>query len=67
MRALMISLIAALVAVGYGPMAGADTGYGTQKVVYHVNFDDPKKQKGAMRNIQNHINAVGGRTSISAW
>ena len=34
-------------------------GYGKQKVVYHVNYDDPKKQKGAMRNIQNHINAVG--------
>ena len=59
MRALMISLIAALVAVAYGPLAGAETGYGKQKVVYHVNYDDPKKQKGAMRNIQNHINAVG--------
>ncbi len=60
MRALIISLIAALVAVAYGPLAGAETGYGKQKVVYHVNFDDPKKQKGAMRNIQNHLNAVGG-------
>ena len=60
MRALIISLIAALVAVAYGPLAGAETGYGKQKVVYHVNFDDTKKQKGAMRNIQNHLNAVGG-------
>lgn len=34
-------------------------GYGKQKVVYHVNYDDPKKQAGALRNIQNHINAVG--------
>ncbi len=34
-------------------------GYGKQKVVYHVNYDDPKKQKGALINIQNHINAVG--------
>ena len=34
-------------------------GYGKQKVVYHVNYDDPKKQTGALRNIQNHINAVG--------
>lgn len=33
--------------------------YGTQKVVYHINYDDPKKQKGALRNVQNHINAVG--------
>ena len=33
--------------------------YGKQKVVYHVNYDDPKAQAGALRNIQNHINAVG--------
>ncbi len=33
--------------------------YSKQKVVYHVNYDDPKKQAGALRNIQNHINAVG--------
>jgi len=34
-------------------------GYAKQKVVYHVNYDNPKKQAGALRNIQNHINAVG--------
>lgn len=33
--------------------------YGKQKVVYHINYDNPKQQAGAMRNIQNHINAVG--------
>ena len=33
--------------------------YGKQKVVYHVNYDNPKAQAGALRNIQNHINAVG--------
>ncbi|BCN92270.1 hypothetical protein THMIRHAM_00550 [Thiomicrorhabdus immobilis] len=33
--------------------------YGHQKVVYHINYDDAKKQFGALRNIQNHINAVG--------
>ena len=33
--------------------------YGKQKVVYHINYDHPKKQAGALRNIQNHINAVG--------
>ncbi len=33
--------------------------YGKQKVVYHINYDNPKKQAGALRNIQNHINAVG--------
>jgi intracellular sulfur oxidation DsrE/DsrF family protein len=35
------------------------SGYAKQKVVYHINYDDPKKQAGALRNIQNHINAVG--------
>ena len=34
-------------------------GYEKQKVVYHINYDHPKKQGGALRNIQNHINAVG--------
>jgi intracellular sulfur oxidation DsrE/DsrF family protein len=33
--------------------------YGKQKVVYHVNYDNPKLQQAALRNIQNHINAVG--------
>ncbi len=33
--------------------------YSKQKVVYHINYDNPKQQAGALRNIQNHINAVG--------
>jgi intracellular sulfur oxidation DsrE/DsrF family protein len=37
----------------------ANDRYGKQKVVYHINYDDPKKQAGALRNVQNHINAVG--------
>ncbi|MCB1722744.1 MAG: DsrE family protein [Chromatiaceae bacterium] len=37
----------------------AETGSAKQKVVYHINGDDPKQQVGALRNIQNHINAVG--------
>ena len=37
----------------------AKNGYHQQKVVYHINYDNPKKQAGALRNIQNHINAVG--------
>lgn len=40
-------------------VTAADKGYAKQKVVYHVNYDNPKKQGGALRNIQNHINAVG--------
>jgi intracellular sulfur oxidation DsrE/DsrF family protein len=34
-------------------------GYGKQKVVYHINYDNPQQQAGALGNIQNHINAVG--------
>lgn len=49
--------------VAAGLMAGSVTtaiaDYGKQKVVYHINYDNPKKQAGALRNIQNHINAVG--------
>ncbi len=41
---------------------GAADSYGKQKVVYHINYeggDADKKYRGALRNIQNHINAVG--------
>ena len=41
------------------PLAMAGEGYGRQKGVYHINYDDPKLQMAALRNIQNHINAVG--------
>ena len=44
---------------GLSTDAYAANGYEKQKVVYHINYDDPKKQAGALRNIQNHINAVG--------
>jgi intracellular sulfur oxidation DsrE/DsrF family protein len=44
--------------IGLGGIATAADG-AKQKVVYHVNGDDPKQQTGALRNIQNHINAVG--------
>lgn len=46
-----------------GSVTSADAGrYGKQKVVYHINYTggkDDKAYKGALRNIQNHINAVG--------
>jgi intracellular sulfur oxidation DsrE/DsrF family protein len=43
--------------MGSNAMAGES--YGKQKVVYHINYDDPKHQTAALRNIQNHVNAVG--------
>jgi len=62
----LLMSIAALVAAVALSFASADLaqaeGYGTQKVVYHINYTggpESKAYKGAMRNIQNHINAVG--------
>ena len=54
-------MAALLVATSVTHVGDADAGdsYGKQKVVYHINYDNPKKQAGALRNIQNHINAVG--------
>jgi intracellular sulfur oxidation DsrE/DsrF family protein len=37
----------------------ADERYPSQKVVYHINVDDAATQIAALRNIQNHIDAVG--------
>ena len=37
----------------------ASASYAEQKVVYHVNYFDVKRSIGAMRNAQNHINALG--------
>ena len=57
--------IAASLAVFAGALAGvsaADERYGKQMVVYHINYDggdEDKAYRGALRNIQNHINAVG--------
>jgi hypothetical protein len=59
MKRLFIAALAALgLAFGVGTVAMAE-GYAPQKVVYHINYDNPKRQQGALRNIQNHINAVG--------
>ena len=58
----IIASIAALVFLTISaitPATAEDKGYGKQKVVYHINYDNPKQQAGALRNIQNHINAVG--------
>jgi len=57
---LMSVVLALTVGLGFaatGMAAGHE--YGKQKVAYHVNYYDPKRQTGALRNIQNHINAVG--------
>ena len=57
---LKIAIYALMASVFWVTSAVAsDTGYEKQKVVYHINYDNPKAQAGALKNIQNHINAVG--------
>ena len=53
-NSLLVSLC--LLMVGPAPSLAEE---GKQKVVYHINTDDPIHQAAALRNIQNHINAVG--------
>lgn len=62
MRMLAFVLSTILLVGMAGAPADAESRYGKQKVVYHINYeggDKDKKYRGAMRNIQNHINAVG--------
>ncbi len=61
----IIALIAAAIAlfpVFASQTAQAEDRYGKQKVVYHINYDggeDDKSYIVALKNVQNHINAVG--------
>lgn len=55
---LPLTMAAAMLALP-GAVAASDFDYGTHKVVYHVNYDNENRQSGMLRNIQNHINAVG--------
>lgn len=45
--------------LGLSAFAVAADRYEKQKVVYHVNYYGAKQETAALRNIQNHINAVG--------
>ena len=56
MTKLYVQLLALLLTFGFATGAVA---YDKQKAAYHINYDDAKRQTGALRNIQNHINAVG--------
>ena len=58
MRNVVPLALVGLLALGAAGCA-TQQGYGKQKVVYHFNTDDPKTLKAGMKNIQNHINAVG--------
>ncbi len=62
MKLLKLALLT-LALVGFGfNAADANERYGKQKVVYHINYnggENDKAYRAALRNIQNHINAVG--------
>ena len=60
MTRLLVILSAAILLIA-GPLAAQDSGYDTQKVVYHINSDGQSgtSYRAAMGNIQNHITAVG--------
>lgn len=58
MKKSIITSIAALSLILSG-WVFASASYAKQKVVYHVNYFDVKRSIGAMRNAQNHINALG--------
>jgi intracellular sulfur oxidation DsrE/DsrF family protein len=58
-KILAFAMIAVLGLAGGAKLAFAAGGYGKQKVVYHINYDDEKQLQASLRNIQNHINAVG--------
>ncbi len=61
MKKIIAIAIAAVVAFGFSVTSVKAGGYGKQKVVYHLNYDNPKRQKGMLRNINNHIKAVGAK------
>lgn len=57
-----LALLAIAASFTLPSQAQASERYGKQKVVYHINYpggEEDKAYRAAMRNIQNHINAVG--------
>jgi intracellular sulfur oxidation DsrE/DsrF family protein len=60
-RTLSAAVIAGsvLVLAAAMPAAAEESSYDKQKVVYHVNYYGAKEEEAALRNVQNHVNAVG--------
>ncbi len=61
-KLLAICLLGLVAAIGVAGKSIASDRYGKQKAVYHINYnggEDDKAYRAALRNIQNHINAVG--------
>ena len=59
---LFVSLFAAAMLTGCGGGGKtAKNGFKSQKVIYHVN--DINKAYGALRNVKNHLNALGDKNA----
>lgn len=59
MRNKILSAAVLLLAMAIPGLTSAATPDDVTRVVYHVNEGDPAVHMGALRNVQNHINAVG--------
>ncbi|WP_040844183.1 DsrE family protein [Thiorhodococcus drewsii] len=59
MKRPLTTLALILIAITLSSPLLANDRYGKQKVVYHINGDDAQAQVAALRNVQNHVNAVG--------
>ena len=60
---ILTALLAGLLAFGAAVAEAQDGRYGQQKVAYHINLDGGAENAyyfASLRNVQNHINAVGG-------
>jgi uncharacterized protein len=64
MRAIVALIVGALCAGMFAGAADAAERYTKQKVVYHINYnggEDDKAYLAALRNVRNHIEAVGAK------
>lgn len=57
----LFAAAALLTGCGGGSSKSAKNGFKAQKVVYHVN--DINKAYGALRNVKNHLNALGDKNA----
>ncbi len=61
MKKIIAIVIAVIVTLGFGASNAMAGSYKKQKVVYHLNYDNAKREKGMLRNIKNHVKAVGAK------
>ena len=62
LRSILAAVTAAILTFSISGAASADERYGKQKVVYHINYDGGEGGTAyikALKNVQNHIDAVG--------